>query len=663
MTSIQDRASIKSVARIFLGGLVLLVLWMLLSGAVVTAGDVSGKLQLTRKEGAIQVSCVVPEDTQKLIFEYRSGRNRCVSKMSDVAGAEPRKPGSKMKGKEMWFPVVDVALTDRMQGIAAFDHVQPTDRYCLNGNFGSDCHPLQGEIVFTAHLEHWENHLYVESQAAELTGFYLRETVNISGSQKANRTYIHVLKTLTPDWFGSIRVLKQTQNGKERIGEIDIPEQKRALDTVQNQDISRAGLINALKSTVRYILANQNKNPLSPTHGGVFLFYDLDAKTYRRSDWIWTYGPAIKLLLQAAEIPELAEEFGAENLLNAAKRIGEASLRFQMLEKDHSAYGLVICRYDPWLNYPEGFTGYLSPADSLFLAGWGWIPLYEATGDKRFLDAAVLMVEQVERILSYDEIIEQDFILKAGKWKNWTMDESGFGMQGIAEVYKITRSDRHKKIGRSYIEGLIGKLERPDGVWYHNWHRNQGDRADDGWKVNAPKGTPVLIKQNQTARGNGWAMIGLLASHRMMPEKGVYLAKAKRLAEHVMKLQRDDGSWSFYLYRQTDREEISEKGTALWCMLFYQLHEFTHDAKHLDAARKALVWCMKNQYSGTDSLAYGGIVGRTRASGVVYREWYPLICTYTMDFFGLALIEQIQLLESCNVAAGGKNADPAHPCD
>jgi hypothetical protein len=55
---------------------------------------------------------------------------------------------------------------------------------------------------------------------------------------------------------------------------------------------------------------------------------------------------------------------------------------------------------------------------------------------------------------------------------------------------------------------------------------------------------------------------------------------------------------------------------------------------------------MKNQYAGDDPLATGGIVGTTWAAGIVYRNYFPLICTYTMDWFGLALLEELKLNET-----------------
>lgn len=623
-----------------------LALYTILFSTAAIAADTPSGISMARKENSIQISLIVPENTKKLTFEYQSGRNLSISRLSDIADLNPHKSSRKVNGKEMWFPVVDLKLNSTMQAVAIFDNIQQTDTYCLNSNFHSGSHPLQSKLVIDRQLEHWENHLYIESDAAKLTRFYLTETIDIHANQNPNETYKHTIHTLTPDWFGTIAVFKQSENGKEKIQSIDVTQQPKPLNADRNADISKPELIRSLKETVRYILSCQNKNPLSPTYGGLFLFYDLDSKSYRRSDWIWTYGPAIQVLLKAAKIPELADEFGYEHLIESAKLIGEASLRFQFLKKDHPGYGLVMVRNSPKMIYTEGFTGYLSPADSLFLAGWGWMPLYEATADKRFLDASVLLNEQVGRILFYDDVIKQDFILKPEKWKNWTLDESGFGVEAFAEVYKITRDDRHKNIGKLYIDGLIDKLQRPNGLWYRKWYFNRDDHFSEVKKPNYPKGKPVLVKGTPITRGQGWAMIGLLASHRMMPQENVYLNKAKNMAQNIIDFQRPDGSWSFRLEDQSNTEEISEKGTPLWSMLLYQLYEFTNDAKHLEAAQKALKWCMKNQYSGPDRLAHGGIVGQTRASGVVYRPWYPMICTYTMDWFALALIEQIQLLES-----------------
>jgi hypothetical protein len=63
----------------------------------------------------------------------------------------------------------------------------------------------------------------------------------------------------------------------------------------------------------------------------------------------------------------------------------------------------------------------------------------------------------------------------------------------------------------------------------------------------------------------------------------------------------------------------------------------------LAAARKALQWLIDNQYIGPDPDGFGSVIGCSPHSGVVYRNWFNLSCTYTSGFFGLAALEELKL--------------------
>jgi hypothetical protein len=114
------------------------------------------------------------------------------------------------------------------------------------------------------------------------------------------------------------------------------------------------------------------------------------------------------------------------------------------------------------------------------------------------------------------------------------------------------------------------------------------------------------------------------------------------MAGYMTDTQLPDGSWS-YDFNSRNEGEISEKGTALWSLLYYKLYGFTGKEEHLSVARKALTWCLDNQYDGPDLHAHGGVVGISRQSGVIYRKWFPLTCSYTSGFFGLALLEELSI--------------------
>ena len=453
-----------------------------------------------------------------------------------------------------------------------------------------------------------------------------------------------VINPLSNDWSGTITIMGWNNGKWEPVRDTLIQRQESKVTMEEVRSLDREVLNDRLKATLSFILESQNKNPLSPYYGGLYLIYDFNTSMFRRSDWVWSYGPSIKLLVEGAQNDFISKEMGYENLLSSARLLAESSLRFQILEEEHPAKGLVVCRYDPRMDTPHGAEGFSSPADSYFLAGWGWIPYYQFTKDERFLEAGKLMTREMKRILSYDEIVEQDYLMKAEKWKNWTMDESGFGMKGAEAVYKATEDEDFKRIGKDYISGLLKYLEREDGLWDRTWHRNEADRADNGWGVGAPRGEPVLITTKYSTRGLGWAMIGLLASHGMMPTEG-YLEKAEKMADVLMKYQQPEGYWPF-IFKGGNDEVQSVKGTTLWCLLFYELYQYTNNEEHLKAARKALRWCMNQQIINSSSVVNGGIPEITSESGVVYCRWNKVVCSYAMAWFGLALMEELKVQQS-----------------
>lgn len=148
-------------------------------------------------------------------------------------------------------------------------------------------------------------------------------------------------------------------------------------------------------------------------------------------------------------------------------------------------------------------------------------------------------------------------------------------------------------------------------------------------------------------RGQGWAMEGLLAALRLFPDEG-HLDRCRRMADNFVDTQLDSGSWAWRFDQPVEEVGISEKGTALWSYLLYRVYKYTGEKRYLDSARKALGWCLENQYDGLDVEARGSILGRTAQSAVGYRQWFDISCVYTSAFFGLAILEELQLQEMGN---------------
>lgn len=523
--------------------------------------------------------------------------------------------------RDIWYPVVDIDIDETMYGVL---ELVGSGQYQINQSAPHMLDEAETVEVPLSDLEHWENNFLADG------GITIRDFRIRKRCEQVTESLKEEIHFLSDDWSGKL-VLWSDDSGEACVlSEEEIQSKGQPCD-----DSKEAGLkgtyVNALKTTVDYIIRNQVKKKDSRYYQGLYLFYDHDAKTYRQPSWTWTWGPAINTLLEAAGVPEIAKAYPADYLYQKACEIGEASLRFQLTEDPaHPAYGMVFCRRDYDLRIKNGCMDFLSPPDSLFMAGWGWMSLYRHTGDQKYLEATKLLVEQTARLLGTNpDIIEQDYMIPANEWKDWILDEAGFGMKGIAELYRALPEEVYKDWGKTYITQILNCLEREDGLWDRMWTRS----------------TRTVSECSCHTRAMGWAMEGLLSSYELF-EEAQYLEKAKKMADVMLKAQNIDGSWCFVFAKGSEHQGIAEKGTAYWSGLLYRLYEYTKETVYLNGAEKALEWCLENQYLGEDCDGYGGVIGRNPSSGVIYRRYFDLSCTYTSAFLGDAIIRAWKYLEN-----------------
>lgn len=197
-----------------------------------------------------------------------------------------------------------------------------------------------------------------------------------------------------------------------------------------------------------------------------------------------------------------------------------------------------------------------------------------------------------------------------------------------AALYKVTGNNLYREICKEFMNKHMKVFQREDGLWHRTYDWTTGEHTETA----------------RMTRGLGWAMEGLMAMNRMYPDT-IYLDYAERMANNLQEYQNDNGSWAFIFNENFEKVGISEKGTALWSLLFYQLYEATGKSDYLKTARKALTWCLENQYTGPDIEAIGGLVGRTPASMVGIRQDFPASCAYTTGFFGMAILEELKIMD------------------
>lgn len=591
--------------------------------ALVLAGTCAGAMPAEKSPG-IEITLTLPLAVKTVELRFRSARNTVISKITDISPLHPAPKTvlpSPRPDREVWYPVVDLTLNAGMSGVLRWQ--QSPRLVAINHHFHNQSEIGQREMtVPAAQWESWENNIYCEP-ATMLSDFYLTATVPV-----INGALHYRIIPLVENWAGQVTMVNAATGEETAVAQFAPQATPQEFSPITAATaLTKENLERSLLSSVRYLLRSQNRNPASPTSGGLHLFYDLAAQTYRSSYWIWGAGPAVSALLEADKIPAIAEHFPLNQLTRTADEIGRSSLALRIMEPSHPAYGIPLSRWRRAIDLPFGFEQCAAPSDANFLAGWSWIPLYRATGNPAYLEAAKLLAASTAQLMKDYPLVPQDYYVDRHEWSEHTIDESGFGVEGLRALYECTGEVRYQQQADDYMKMHLAKLARADGLWERGWHRRTG-----------------VMPTIRMTRGLGWAMEGLLAAHAAVPQ-GNYLEPAKRMADQMAKWQRPDGSWVFIADQAVARYGISEKGTALWALLYYRLYHATSDQQYLAIARRALTWCIANQYCGTDPEARGGLVGITEHSavGAGHRAFFPITCAYTTGFAALATMEELRI--------------------
>lgn len=498
---------------------------------------------------------------------------------------------------------------------------RPRGAWKLNGRFSAHGGATQPEVVLpAADLEPGENLLHLEGESpAPPTMFFRRRVTGQTG-------FTLTARVTSADWRGRVALYELKAEGKHEIvaatspPEITLPRQTVTVGERWWEDRDR--LAASAVAVGRNVLAAQNVHPRSALRGGFHLVYDVERRSHRISHWIWSWGPAIKLLLELAPLPA-AQQAGLDGAFRtAARAAGERSLAFDVVDPAHPAAGVSTVRWEPSRAVPNGWVEYISTADSLFLAGWGWMPLHAATGEARYLARTRRLVAAAERLMQQYPVVPQDWVVERGRWTPHTLDESVFGLVGFRELHAATRAPEIAAAGRRYLDSHLAVMRRDSGLLERAWLREQNRAIWD----------PDI-------KGHAWVVEGYLDAHSLSGD-GRYLELARALARRVIACQDAEGAWTHRFQRPTEADARDDKGTAIWAFMLYELHRATRDPEHLAAARRALGWCLRRQYRGSDPNLEGGLL---HANSMAYVRHRPMTILYSTTFFGLALLQELRL--------------------
>ncbi len=526
------------------------------------------------------------------------------------------------KGAENVFFFNELSGPESWELVANFEE-KDRGTWKLNGRFSTWGGEIEPQVVIpAAELEPGENLLHVRSATLRPPTMYFRRAI------KADEATVRVELT-SPEWGGRVTLWERSDEGSwTQRGETVVTPRRATRTSVQVSEAwwtDRRFVDDAVLAVGRNLLAAHVREPGSFFEGGFHLVYDPAHRAHRMAHWVWAWGPAIDLLFALAD-GESARAAGlAGELRAAAIAAAERSLSYGMNDPQHLAYGVSTVRWEPSRATPNGWAEYISTADSLFLAGWGWMSAYRETGRPEFLERTKLLVSAAERLMDRYPVVPQDWIVERNDWTPHTLDESVFGMIGFRRLFEATGSREVATAGKRFLDSHLEHMGRESGLLMRAWMREEDKEIWD----------PDI-------KGHAWVIEGYLDAYRLSGDTR-YLTLADQLAQKVIACQAEHGGWTYLFKKPQDEDPIDDKGTAIWAYLFYDLYKSTKNPAHLAAGRRALGWCLRHQYRGADPNLDGGIFNE---NSMAYVRRRPMTILYSTTFFGLALLEELALAEA-----------------
>ncbi len=573
------------------------------------------------------ISFTLPIENKVSTIEVRlnSNANKYIFEYDDVSPYAPKVQNEQTK--DVWmpgydeqadlrrsssiekrFPVVDIVVKPNMEAVLDFDLVVP-GKFNFNGD---GLKILTKEIRISGNqVDHWANTLILDPNTNSINSFYLSSKEKVNGSKVTFE-----FDTLRDDWTGSISV--HNFDSKELIAVKEVLWDRKFPEINTGHGVSRERMITSLSWATKHILGCENTDANSEAFGGEYLLYDLSAKTRLRSFWSWAWGPSAKMLLGASDIQGIDVGISGQQLKQRAIDLMDITLKKQVLDSSSPAYGVVKTSMHE-----------ASTVDSLFLVGWGWIPLYKETGNRLYIDAGKKVADAANRLMDdYVDMIPQAYLFESKTWKKIMSFESSMGLPGLAGLYLATGDEYYKNTTVRLADLLVKAFEKENGLWGVFFYEE----------------TRKSSEVNYWTKAFGYIVDGLIEAHKVAPDRG-YFKKVLRIAKQVMDTQASDGSFAVRFDRSAEFVGVGDKATALWAGLFLRIYKMNGEKTYFTAGMKALEWCMDNQYFGQDSIARGAIVGRSWPSGITFRHWFDVVVTYTVSFFGNSLLEALSLDE------------------
>lgn len=366
----------------------------------------------------------------------------------------------------------------------------------------------------------------------------------------------------------------------------------------------------SIKQAVDYLRRSQNMEPCSSFRGTFYTAFDMESRGYRVLSWIWTSAAVIRALIGEA----------VDNMDSGIKDdlefCGEALLSLQ-IDEGFNRGGYMV-RWDIWPQSPSGIVPWLSPNDAGFIGANGLLPMYEFTGDERYLHAAEDIAEWIMGPGTRpDGLVFVGYDMSKRRWvKEWLYVDAAFVVVLFERLHEVRGDERYPAWVERFMQEFIVHFRLANGL-FRAFLRKKRER-------------PNYI----FTRGQAWVMDTLLSSYRLL-KKTEFLEMAQELAYAIEPYQRLNGAWHYNLLDSDSGEDA--KAIPILAHHLIDLYTFAQDPRIIEMATRALTWCRRNQVPAEDHQAGGGISSYTIEGTIAGKRNARIIFSYSVAYYILAL--------------------------
>lgn len=405
--------------------------------------------------------------------------------------------------------------------------------------------------------------------------------------------------------------------GDIRIVKIELIDRE---STRPEEDTSKS-CTDSVKQAMLFLLDSQIQAPeRSQFKGSCYAIYDYTNQCHRMSAWLWSDAPLVSAALKLAKAntyPELTQK-----LEKFAKDIGEVFLKTQITDKSDEIYGALVSRYRYYGHKDYSFNKLLGLNDTSYSVKWALLPLYEYTKEEKYLKAARIALDWVEKSVYALDFAPSHYYYENKVWESQAFVDTGFCAEGFEQYMSIVGDRDYSKTMTFIMQRFMKQFKLNTGFYGQNYLPGRG------------------VDDRLFTRGHAWVLEGFLAVYRATKER-YYLEEAKDLCYRLIEQQQPGGEWTYLLgygipdMRIMEGSGICEKATAILAYLFLEFHRLEEDMKIYESARKALAWCEDhmNQKPGS---GYGGIMAASLSSGITGLPFLNVATGYANAYYILA---------------------------